>query len=344
MFTKTKKSFAKLFVFALAVAMIAATLSACISASESPDKTALQSAITSAEAIKSATTYSEYTQASRTAFENALDAAQTVNNKSNATQSEIDTAKNNLTTAQNALVKDQTPVAVDKTDLAAAISSAQAIIDDEDYENDYGELARGAFELVLSASVEVYDNANATQAQVDGATTSLLAAIELLTDNGGEEVAEVNKAELAAAIDDAQAIIDGEDYETDYAETDRETFELALAAAVEVFENDEATQAEVDEAVSDLLAAIDALTNDGGEEVAEVDKAELEAAISDAQAIIDGENYGTDYAEADREAFELALAAAVEVFENDEATQAEVDEAVSDLLVAIDALTGEGEE
>ncbi|MCL2752294.1 MAG: FIVAR domain-containing protein [Firmicutes bacterium] len=168
----------KIIAFALVCALIAVVLTACNT--ETTDKTALQAAITSAETIKATADYGDYTKPSRTAFESALDNAKAANSKADAKQSEIDAAKNTLIAAQNNL----TIIPEDKTALASAISDAQAIIDDANYTTDYSELARGAFELVLAASTEVYENENATQPQIDGAASALLAAITLLTENG----------------------------------------------------------------------------------------------------------------------------------------------------------------
>jgi hypothetical protein len=79
-----------------------AGLVAQTSPEEPVDKTALNAAITAANALRQ--TADDYTAASWAAFANALTAAQGVLANADATQAEVDTAAANLTTAKNALV------------------------------------------------------------------------------------------------------------------------------------------------------------------------------------------------------------------------------------------------
>lgn len=108
MFMKNRKLSGQLLALILVCVMIIGTFAACnnTNGKTETDKTGLQSEITSSEALKSGADYSGYTLASRTAFENALTAAKAVNLSDDATQSEIDAAKNSLVTARNNLSVD----------------------------------------------------------------------------------------------------------------------------------------------------------------------------------------------------------------------------------------------
>ncbi|MBQ8236726.1 MAG: FIVAR domain-containing protein [Oscillospiraceae bacterium] len=115
-------------------------------------------------------------------------------------------------------------------------------------------------------------------------------------------------------------------------------FEKALAAAEAVLADPAATQAEVDAAVAALRAAIDAL------ELADVpaggvDKRELKKAIIIAEGLKKG-----NYTEYSWNALVEALEDAREVFDDPNATQAEVDAAAAALKAAIAGLKIKGVE
>ena len=110
---------------------------------------------------------------------------------------------------------------------------------------------------------------------------------------------------------------------------------LAAEAALAVYLDADATQAEVDTALANLLAAIDAL------ELlpAAVDKTALGEAITAIAEPEDG-NFPLeeDYTAESWAPFETAVLAAVSVYQDDDATQAEVDTALANLLATFDAL------
>jgi tetratricopeptide (TPR) repeat protein len=143
-------------------------------------------------------------------------------------------------------------------------------------------------------------------------------------DEEDEEVVEVDKSELEAAIEAA-----GELDEADYTEESWGVFASAVAAAEAVMADEEATQEEVDNAFAELNSAVDALE----EVVEEGDKSELEEAIAAA-----GELDEADYTEKSWSKLEKALAAAQTVMEDDQATQKMVDKALAKLNKAMDAL------
>src|SRR5690625_1080449 len=89
------------------------------------------------------------------------------------------------------------------------------------------------------------------------------------------EVPEADKDELAALLTDA------EEYDAeDYTEASYDVFATAAGDALAVFENEDATQEEVDEAVANLEEAIAGLVEvDEPEEPEEIDTSDLEELV-----------------------------------------------------------------
>jgi subtilisin family serine protease len=132
--------------------------------------------------------------------------------------------------------------AVDKSALEEAIETAEDLT-----EADWSEESWADLEEALEAAQEVYDDPDATQAEVDAATEALLAAIEALT---------VDKSALEDAIEEGEALLPHED---EYVAGPWDDFIEALEAAQEVYDDPDATQSEVDAATQALLDAIAAL-------------------------------------------------------------------------------------
>lgn len=146
---------------------------------------------------------------------------------------------------------------------------------------------------------------------------------------------EVNKRKLAEAI--AEAIRKNEE---DYTEESWKPFEVALDMAIEVNEDNEATQREISQALSELNARMKGLVKREGEnpdpEPEEVDKSELIDAIDRAE-----EKNEEDYTPETWRPFIESLEAAIIVRDNSEATQREVDDAVYELNDKMDELVEE---
>lgn len=140
------------------------------------------------------------------------------------------------------------------------------------------------------------------------------------------EEPEADKADLLAAIEDAQAAkTDGRYDDADVSA--QRAFDDALAAAEGVYEDENASQDAVDTAQQNLTDAIEALS------VHNVTTAELQAAVDYAKSL-DLKNYQTD-GQAD---FTAALDAAETLLRDGADRQAEVDGALYDLLHAAAAL------
>lgn len=264
------------------------------------DKTALNEAITAASALKKA----DYTAASWPAFATALAAAKSVTKDRNATQGRVDAALLGLTEARQALVH-----LADKTALKAAIADAKAL-----RKADYKPSSWPPFAQALANANVVNGDREAPQGQVDSALAALVAAQQAL-------VPLADKTALAAAIASASLY-----RKADYTPGSWTGFAAALTAAKSVNSDKEASQDQVDAAVSALQDAEAAL-------VAVADKTELVAAIDAAKQL-----HKADYTLASWAPFAAALAAANAVKADKSATQQQVDAAVTGLAQAQQAL------
>lgn len=197
------------------------------------DKTKLNAEIKEAEALKQ----TDYKPETWTAFKTALDAAKATAANADATQAEVKTALDNLTAAMGKLVK-----VANKTALKAEISRAAGL-----KQADYTSASWTKLQTALTAARTVDANANATQAQVDQACTSLKTAINTL-------VKVANKAELKKSIDAANKL-----KKADYTSSTWKKFDTALKDAKKVYNNANATQAQVDAAKKKLDDAKKAL-------------------------------------------------------------------------------------
>lgn len=264
------------------------------------DKTALQSAITTAETLVE----TDYTPTTWGPFELALTDANAVNGNGDATQQSVDDATTALTTAQSNLVE-----RADKTALQSKLAEANALV-----ETDYTPNSWTGFPQAISDAQTVYDNANASQAVVDTAVTDLDTAINAL-------VARADFSVLNQTIAAAQAL-----EETDYTPNSWTVLQQSLTDAQTVAADLNATQTQVNQSNTALNNAMSSL-------VERANKTALQATISEAETKIEA-----DYTPASWSSFSSALSQANAVNGNLNATQAETDTANSDLSTAMAGL------
>lgn len=119
-----------------------------------------------------------FTEESWDAYQAAIDAAEKVDADHAATQEEVDSALANLEAAEAALTE---KVTVDKTDLKAALDAA--LTEQGSYTND----SWSVYQAAVQAGWTVYNDANATQDQVDAALAALNAARDALVENSGSD-------------------------------------------------------------------------------------------------------------------------------------------------------------
>ena len=287
------------------------------------DKTALEAAIATLPAVDEANA----TATSWAAYTDALAAAQEVYNDANATQDAVDAAAAALTEAINNVVA---LGPCDYTALDAAIAAYDAL-----ELNTYTPASVEASDVVAKADAAkavardlINDETGANQAIINDAAAALNDAIAAL-------VAKADKAALADAIAQTPAVDEANATAASWA-----AYQDALAAANEVYADDNATQDEVDTAKNNLLAAIDAVAPLGA-----CDYTALDAAI-DAYDALDLDAYTPASVEASGIAAAKAAADAVErdmIADEQGQNQAAINAAAQALTDAIDALVAKAE-
>ena len=278
---------------------------------EPADKTELQVAYDLAAAMD----LSIYTDESRQVMEEAIAAAAEVLANENALQAEIDEAMNNLNAA-----KDQLELkAVDKSELEKMIALA------DEYAGKIGSYtpdSAEAFQAAYDAAKTVFENAEASQEEVDNIVEVLQKAID-----GLELAKEISTAVLEYAL----ALAETADTEG-VLDSVAEVFNNAKASAQNILERVQAgdasvTQDMVDESWQNLIKAMQYLSFKQG------DKTDLQKVIDLANSLD-----LSQYLDEGQQAFNDALTAAEAVLADGNAMQDEVDQAWKALLKAMSEL------
>ena len=266
------------------------------------DTTALSNKIAEIEAagLKEA----EYTTATWAAFKTALEEAnaQVAKPKSD---DEVAAALEKLTTAYEALVK-----RADMSALNALIIKAET-----DYtQSAYTSTSWKVLTEKLAAAKTVAADLDSAESAITAATKDLQAAIDGLEKLG-------DKKALQAAINEANALD-----ESVYTTASFADVKTALAAAVAVNQNADATEKDVADAEKALKDAVSALVRLG-------DKTDLKAAIAAAKELNEADYTAESFA-----AFKEALAAAETTDADAQASEADVAEAIKNLTGATEKL------
>ena len=280
------------------------------------DKTGLNTAITDAETYYNSIKDSN-PDAAATLLE-AINAAKSVKDNADATQTEVEAATSALATAQT--TAEQTVLADTKNDLNDAITEAEAYYNSI---KDSNPAAAATLLDAINAAKAVKDNTDATQEQVDAAIAALASA----KTTAEQTVLTETKTALNDAITEAEAYYESiKDSNPDAAATLLE----AINAAKSVKDNADATQAEVEAA----LTAITGAQTTAEQTVLADTKNDLNDAITDAEAYYESiKDSNPDAAATLKDAIDAAKA----VKDNADATQTEIENATTTLGEAVSA-------
>ena len=201
----------------------------------------------------------------------------------------------------------------DKTALKIAVDLANAITDED--LADVVQAVADEFKAARDEANAVYNNASATQVEVNNAFDRLANAMHMLDFKQGDKTA------LKAFIDKVSGLDS-----TQYTEATWTVFNDALTAANNVYNNANAMQEEVNEAYSNLVKGFLNLRLIPNKDL-------LEDLINQAEGL-----NSANYTEASYKVLNEALVNAKAVFENPNATQKEVDNAKATLEKAINSL------
>ena len=205
-----------------------------------------------------------------------------------------------------------------KTGLKAAIDYADKFLADQDSLQDYTDESIAALQEALTSAKTVYgtDYTDVTEGRdaVREATNRLIeATINLIQQEP------VDKERLQKLADYAKTILETAD---DYTAASVKDLDEALTSAAAVLENKKASEEEVTEAYDALANALMGLVPKG-------DKAELEHAIAMGDKIL---NNADQYLAESLEGLEETLQNAKRIFDKEDATQEEVNDALKDLI------------
>ena len=232
-----------------------------------------------------------------------------------------------------AVDKSGKPVAGVKFDVKNSQSSYGATTVTSD-ENGIIECEVGQWDYSTSKIVSLAENDSWTcDTTYSYSTSDSLAEIEKINNEDLKNITEelrfvlkanINKKALKAAIDSASIVKNPDDYSAGYDE-----LQTALTEANKVYDNEDATQEEVDAQTEKLTAALDAVV------VKSVDKTKLKELIADA----DEKSYNRySYVTSTWNEVDKALTEAKAINKNDKAGQTAVDEAAAKLDTAIKGL------
>ena len=176
-----------------------------------------------------------------------MDHANEVNNNPNATQDQVNQAAEDLKKAENDLKPTPTP-SVDKSHLQQGINGSDDVHNSDDYTNAPSD-KKQAYDHALDHANEVNKDPNATQDQVNQAAEDLKNAQKDLHDS-----ATVDKSHLQSEVSDDVAFRDRGSYLVADA-PHKDAYNAALSEARRVLADPNATQAQVNAALSKLREA-----------------------------------------------------------------------------------------
>ena len=279
---------------------------------EPADKTQLNAAISAAEALNA----EDYTEASWTAMQEALEAARAVAADEEATQEAVDSAAQALNAAIGGLEEiSDVPAASE-----AAVQALRNMVEKA--------VALGSDDETLNAAIEAAQAVLAKETPTaTEVVTALLDLSEAMQALNTDESTDALRADVQATIDFInENILTNVD---NVRPAKVQALKDAVQAAQTLVNNPNAT-------VDELKAANKAMTKAAQELWEIVSKAELNALIEAANGYLDG-----DYTSDSLEALQTAITAAQAAAGTDVATTAEVTEAITDLSDAIAGLRAE---
>ncbi|WP_421776909.1 GA module [Gardnerella sp. KA00243] len=247
------------------------------------DASGLQAAVTDAESKKKTVAYTNASDTKKTAFDQALQTAQTILAKKGATEKEISDATTALKNAVTGLDGH------DASGLQAAVTAAESKKKTVAYTN-ASDTKKTAFDQALQTAQTILAKKGATEKEISDATTALKNASSAL--NGT-----VDTSKLQAEVDKVDSLKKSVQY-TNAVQDKKSAYDTALAAAESTLadaknaqstNNPEQKQQAVNDALQQLQTAAAALNG--------VDIADLQAEIALENSVKESVKYVYDTAE-----------------------------------------------
>lgn len=288
------------------------------------DKDSLNTAISALQAIKEEIGESDANNEYMQVLASAITAGQAVADNLNSSQTKVDKTVTALNTTAT-LFETQT-VQSDKSTLKELIESARVELERDDIS--YTETSANTLKTMLDAAEAVYNNAAASQDQVNSWITRVQNALDNLTKAGAD------RAELKEILAETEERLADK---SNYTAAELEILERLYNEAKELFENAKTdltiSQQEVDAEVDILKTYMESMTK---VTETETEKSGLHAMLMTASNIAGRENV---YSESTLNALKAAIKTAETVYEDKDATQTEINAQVTALYNAILDLT-----
>ncbi|MGO5079502.1 DUF1542 domain-containing protein, partial [Lactobacillus amylovorus] len=214
------------------------------------NKQALQDAVNNSKDVKDSNNYANADQNAKTAYDNAVTAAQGVLGNSNATQAQVTQALQDLNTANDNLNGDAKTEAANRQALEDAVKEAPTVEKTDSKYYNGTEKAQDDYKNAVSEGQKVLDNANATADQIKTALDNINAAKGALDGDPTNKTILQNSVDNAVDLDKSNADAQAKKDYTD-----------ALNKAKQVLAYPNATQQAVNEANAALTNAKTALDN-----------------------------------------------------------------------------------
>ena len=288
---------------------------------QATNKDALKAEIAKDPTVKADSKYKNATDEKKEAYDKALEEAKKVDEKEDATQAEVNKAKQDLANAAAALDGQAT----NKDALKAEIAKDPTVKADDKYKNATDE-KKEAYDKALEEAKKVDEKEGATQAEVNKAKEDLANAAAALDGQA------TNKDALKAEADKENDVKGSDEYKN-ASEDAKKKYEDALEKAKEVLNDPNASQAEVDKAKKDLEDA------KGDLDGKETDKGSLKTEVDKEDSVKGSDEYKNASEDAKKK-YDDALQKAKDVLNNPNASQKEVDKAKEDLVNALKGLNG----
>ena len=221
---------------------------------EATDKSVLQKVVDNSATVKESNNYTNADETQKTAYDNAVTAAQTVLDKTNATQAEVNQALQDLETANSNLNGDAKTEAANKAALEAAVKDAPNVRNTPAYYNG-SEEAQTAYNSAITAGQAVLNETNPSANDVKTALDAINAAKDNLKGKA------TNTEALETALTNANNAKETGNY-TNADQANQEALNNAIIAGQEILKNTSATQAQVDSAAKAITDAISGLNGD----------------------------------------------------------------------------------
>lgn len=250
--------------------------------------------------------FAKYTPQSSYPLSKALEIAMKVYNNPEASIEDINNAIENIENCAGKLVE-----RANVSELTQVIEKAQSVDVSLYTPQSYSTLKR-----VIEESIEIVNDSNVEQEKVDTQVEKLKEAIENL-------VLKANKTKLKEAIENAQKLLTDDSYK----DSSLQELQKVINESMIIYNDENISQEAVDNQVIIIEKAIQQLEK-------ELDKSELNRLIKEAEKIVNDDKYSKKV----RDELKEILIRAKAVYDNENATQLDIDHIVIELQQKISSI------